>query len=161
MDGAMRQIVLLRGVNIGARNRIAMPKLRETLQAAGFADVATYLQSGNVVLTSDASPACSPSPTKPVEGSDSGACERQVMHRTRRGGEHLVHRDLAAVEGPRRTCHVKAPDPLPLLTCFNDRRLAPGREIGEPAAERQRVVLAKRLDVAHLETRQLERPHRR
>jgi uncharacterized protein (DUF1697 family) len=57
MNGAMRQIVLLRGVNIGARNRVAMPKLRDTLQAAGFADVATYLQSGNVVLTSNASPA--------------------------------------------------------------------------------------------------------
>jgi uncharacterized protein (DUF1697 family) len=57
MHGAMRQIVLLRGVNIGPRNRIAMPKLRDTLDAAGFADVATYLQSGNVVLTSDASPA--------------------------------------------------------------------------------------------------------
>ena len=53
----MRQIVLLRGVNLGARNRIAMPKLRDALTAAGFADVATYLQSGNVLLTSDASPA--------------------------------------------------------------------------------------------------------
>ena len=50
----MRQIVLLRGINIGPRNRIAMPRLREVLSDAGFADVATYVQSGNVVLTSDA-----------------------------------------------------------------------------------------------------------
>ena len=54
--GAMRQIVLLRGINLGARNRIAMPALRDALAAAGFADVATYVQSGNVVLTSTASP---------------------------------------------------------------------------------------------------------
>ena len=52
----MRQIVLLRGVNLGARNRIAMPKLRDAMTAAGFAEVATYVQSGNVVLTSDAPP---------------------------------------------------------------------------------------------------------
>ncbi len=52
----MRQIVLLRGINLGSRNRIAMPRLRQVLSEAGFADVATYLQSGNVLLTSDAAP---------------------------------------------------------------------------------------------------------
>ena len=51
-----RQIVLLRGINLGSRNRIAMPKLREVLAEAGFEDVQTYLQSGNVVLSSNASP---------------------------------------------------------------------------------------------------------
>ena len=47
-----RHIVLLRGINVGSRNRIAMPALREALEKAGFDDVRTYLQSGNVVLTS-------------------------------------------------------------------------------------------------------------
>ncbi len=51
-----RQIVLLRGVNLGARNRIAMPELRDALTDAGFDDVTTYVQSGNVVLSSTASP---------------------------------------------------------------------------------------------------------
>ena len=49
-----RYVVLLRGINIGPRNRIAMPALREALGAAGFEDVETYVQSGNVVLTSGA-----------------------------------------------------------------------------------------------------------
>ena len=49
----MRQIVLLRGINLGARNRVSMPELRELLAGAGFEDVRTYLQSGNVVLSSD------------------------------------------------------------------------------------------------------------
>jgi uncharacterized protein (DUF1697 family) len=49
-------IVLLRGINIGARNRIPMAELRETLAGAAFDDVRTYLQSGNVVLSSDATP---------------------------------------------------------------------------------------------------------
>ena len=52
----MRQIVLLRGINLGARNRIAMPELRRAFAEAGFEDVRTYLQSGNLVLSSRARP---------------------------------------------------------------------------------------------------------
>lgn len=47
-----RQVVLLRGINIGPRNRIPMPELRAALEGAGFEEVATYVQSGNVVLSS-------------------------------------------------------------------------------------------------------------
>jgi uncharacterized protein (DUF1697 family) len=50
----VRQIVLLRGINLGPNRRVAMPALREALTAAGFAEVQTYAQSGNVVLSSDA-----------------------------------------------------------------------------------------------------------
>jgi uncharacterized protein (DUF1697 family) len=48
--------VLLRGINLGSRNRIAMPDLRQRLEEAGMDEVGTYLQSGNVVVSSDASP---------------------------------------------------------------------------------------------------------
>jgi uncharacterized protein (DUF1697 family) len=51
-----RHIVLLRGINLGPRNRIAMGELREALEEAGFEDVRTHLQSGNVVLTSTVKP---------------------------------------------------------------------------------------------------------
>lgn len=50
-----RQIVLLRGINIGSRKRVAMPKLREILEDAGYRDVQTYVQSGNVVLSTSKS----------------------------------------------------------------------------------------------------------
>jgi uncharacterized protein (DUF1697 family) len=49
-----QHILLLRGINVGTHNRIAMPALRELLGDAGFDDVRTYLQSGNVVLSSRA-----------------------------------------------------------------------------------------------------------
>ena len=52
----MKPIVLLRGVNVGGRNRVAMPALREALEEAGMQDVVTYVQSGNVVLSSNAKP---------------------------------------------------------------------------------------------------------
>jgi uncharacterized protein (DUF1697 family) len=51
-----RQIALLRGINLGQHNRIAMPALREALSAAGFDDVRTYVQSGNVVFGAEATP---------------------------------------------------------------------------------------------------------
>ena len=51
-----RHIVLLRGVNVGSHNRVAMPKLRDALADAGYDDVATYLQSGNVLLSSGRRP---------------------------------------------------------------------------------------------------------
>jgi uncharacterized protein (DUF1697 family) len=51
------RIVFLRGVNLGARNRIGMAELRDVLEDAGFDEVRTYLQSGNAVLSSRAAPA--------------------------------------------------------------------------------------------------------
>ena len=50
-----RLVVLLRGIYIGSRNRISMPELRKAFEDAGYDDVRTYLQSGNVVLSSTAS----------------------------------------------------------------------------------------------------------
>jgi uncharacterized protein (DUF1697 family) len=52
----VRQIVLLRGINLGPTNRVAMPALRELLGERGFEDVRTYVQSGNIVLESKLSP---------------------------------------------------------------------------------------------------------
>ena len=45
-------VSLLRGINLGARNKVPMPALREALTSAGLTDVRTYLQSGNVVSRS-------------------------------------------------------------------------------------------------------------
>jgi uncharacterized protein (DUF1697 family) len=52
-----RYAVLLRGINVGRAQRVAMADLRARLGAAGFEDVATLLNSGNVVLGSSASAA--------------------------------------------------------------------------------------------------------
>jgi uncharacterized protein (DUF1697 family) len=44
-------VALLRGINLGARNKVAMPALRSVLESLGHEDVVTYIQSGNVVFT--------------------------------------------------------------------------------------------------------------
>jgi uncharacterized protein (DUF1697 family) len=46
-------IALLRGVNVAGKNRIRMAALKSAFESLGFADVETYLQSGNVVFRAD------------------------------------------------------------------------------------------------------------
>lgn len=50
-------VALLRGVNLAGRNKIAMPALRTLVEGLGYDDVATYIQSGNVILTTSDSAA--------------------------------------------------------------------------------------------------------
>jgi len=45
-------VVLLRGVNVGGANRLAMSDLRDLVGGLGHSEVVTYIQSGNVVLKS-------------------------------------------------------------------------------------------------------------
>ncbi|MFC6237620.1 DUF1697 domain-containing protein [Longivirga aurantiaca] len=45
-------VALLRAVNLGSHNKVSMPALRTALAEAGYADVRTYMQSGNVILSS-------------------------------------------------------------------------------------------------------------
>jgi uncharacterized protein (DUF1697 family) len=51
------RIALLRGINIGPRQRVKMPELRKLLEDLGHTDVETLVQSGNVVFSSRAKPA--------------------------------------------------------------------------------------------------------
>jgi uncharacterized protein (DUF1697 family) len=46
----VRWVVLLRAVNLGARNKVPMAQLRTLLEEAGYGDVRTYIASGNVLL---------------------------------------------------------------------------------------------------------------
>jgi uncharacterized protein (DUF1697 family) len=48
-------VALLRGINLGARNKVPMPELRRLLEEGGYRDVRTYIQSGNVLFTTKAS----------------------------------------------------------------------------------------------------------
>lgn len=48
-----RYVAFLRGINVSGKNKISMAKLKAEFEAAGFLDVSTYLNSGNVVFTSE------------------------------------------------------------------------------------------------------------
>ena len=47
-------VALLRGINVGGRNKVAMADLRSVVESLGWAEVATYVQSGNVVFSAEA-----------------------------------------------------------------------------------------------------------
>ena len=44
-------VALLRGINVGGNNKIAMADLRDVVASLGHTDVSTYIQSGNVLFT--------------------------------------------------------------------------------------------------------------
>jgi uncharacterized protein (DUF1697 family) len=49
-------VILMRGINVGGKNKVSMAKLRRCLEEQGFENVKTYLNSGNVLLESKQSP---------------------------------------------------------------------------------------------------------
>jgi uncharacterized protein (DUF1697 family) len=67
----MRYVALLRAVNLGGNSKIAMTDLRSVLGGLGYADVATYLQSGNAVFSGRDEP-----PAKVAEAVASGLLRR-------------------------------------------------------------------------------------
>lgn len=46
-------VSLFRGINVGGRNMIRMKELKEYYETLGFHDVITFIQSGNVICTTD------------------------------------------------------------------------------------------------------------
>lgn len=47
----VKHVSLLRGINVGGKNRLKMDALKQAFADAGAATVTTYIQSGNVVFT--------------------------------------------------------------------------------------------------------------
>ncbi len=50
MPGMTTYVALLRGVNLGGRNKVAMPALRELAERLGYTAVRTYINSGNLIF---------------------------------------------------------------------------------------------------------------
>jgi len=50
-----KYIILLRGINVGGINTISMKELKELLEKNGFRDVLSYINSGNIIFSSEIS----------------------------------------------------------------------------------------------------------
>ena len=48
-----RYLALLRGINVGGKNIIAKDDLRQCFEDLGYANVRTYIQSGNILFRSN------------------------------------------------------------------------------------------------------------
>lgn len=51
-----KYVALLRGINVGGNHKVEMQKLKTVFEKLGFADVSTYINSGNVLFGSRAIP---------------------------------------------------------------------------------------------------------
>lgn len=51
-----RYVALLRGINVGGNNKIAMKELAEAFRAGGYDEVSTYINSGNVLFSAESQP---------------------------------------------------------------------------------------------------------
>ena len=47
-----RYVAFLRGINLGPTNKISMPELRELAEGLGYTEVASYINSGNLIFSS-------------------------------------------------------------------------------------------------------------
>ena len=47
-----KYVALLRGINVGGNNRVEMKKLKTVFESLGYANVSTYINSGNVIFES-------------------------------------------------------------------------------------------------------------
>ncbi|MCX5497279.1 DUF1697 domain-containing protein [Kaistia dalseonensis] len=56
MTRAVPHIALLRAINVGGSGKVGMAELRALFEAQGFQDVATLLQTGNIVFTGPDAP---------------------------------------------------------------------------------------------------------
>ena len=50
----MEYVALLRGINVGGKNKVVMSELREQIAAEGYGNVRTYINSGNLLFEADA-----------------------------------------------------------------------------------------------------------
>jgi len=130
-------VVLLRGINLGPKNRLPMPALRAELVEAGFKKVRTYVQSGNIVLE-----------TTMDEEQLSGAVQRLIADRfglqvavLARGVEEL---ERVVAENPFPELAAQAPKRFQVTFLRGVTRPGLGESLLEVAAPAERVEVRAR-----------------
>jgi uncharacterized protein (DUF1697 family) len=80
-------VALLRGINVGGHAQVKMDDLRQVFRSLGHTDVTTYIQSGNVIFTSDA-----PLPAQSLESAVNAALgmDITIVLRTREDLRRVV-----------------------------------------------------------------------
>ena len=102
--GAKRFVALLRGVNVGGRNAVAMADLREAFETGGYVAVSTWIQSGNVLFETD-------TPSDSMEHEIEAMLERRfgfpfvVVVKSHRQLSNVVDKAPKGFGGTPETCH--------------------------------------------------------
>ena len=48
----MKYVLLLRGINVGGKNKVSMADLKNMISTLGYENVITYINSGNIIFNS-------------------------------------------------------------------------------------------------------------
>lgn len=110
-----RHIVLLRGINVGRHNRIAMAEFKALLTDLGYTEVRTLLNSGNAVVTTPDADSAAVARRIQKAISDSFGLSIAVMVRSRAQVESVIARNPMPEEAERAPSyfHVGFCDPAP------------------------------------------------
>jgi len=76
-------VVLVRGINVGGRSKLAMADLREIAEGCGFEQVRTYIQSGNLVCSTPETSSAAVAATLEKALAEATELQPAVMARTR------------------------------------------------------------------------------
>ncbi len=138
-------IALLRGINVGGRNKISMAELRDLVADLGFLDVASHLQSGNLVFGAPGS-----EPAQAACAIEAAIAERlglniAVLARTSAELARVVRahplQDIATNPSRLLVVFLSAPVDRTLIGEVDERQFAPDRFV---AGEREIYVWAPR-----------------
>ena len=116
----MRCAILLRAVNVAGRGRLPMADLREALEAGGLREVATYIQSGNVVADVDGDPV---------------AAARAAMERRFGAAPRMVALTGEAFRDMLATCPYPEADPARVVALVHDGAAPDALRLSALAAE--------------------------
>ena len=101
-------VALLRGINVGGNNLIKMVALRACFEAQGFRDVATYIQSGNVLFAAR-EPGC-----RSADPTDRRRCSLRPSTTRRASCSAVGRRCATIVEPARRPASAREPASVPV-----------------------------------------------
>ncbi|MEV3902368.1 DUF1697 domain-containing protein [Mycobacterium sp. NPDC050551] len=150
--GMTRYVALLRGINVGGRNKISMADLRSVFESLEFEDVTTYIQSGNVLFSSDA-------PRASLESSIEGMLEARlgiplvVVVRSHRQLRAVVHRAPSGFGEQPDTYHSDVVFLKPPLTAAQAMRIVDVRDGVDQAWPGSGAVYFARLSARRTESR--------
>jgi len=98
-------VVLLRGINVGRHRRVTMADLRAALGAAGYPDVETYVQSGNLLVNTRVGAARLTADVEAALRTDLGLDVDAVVRTGSQLGKVLTANPLLADRVPTSTLH--------------------------------------------------------
>ena len=134
-----RTVALLRGVNVGGRNKLPMADLRVAMTTAGFEGAATYLQSGNIIF--DVAPPGCDDVAAALQGLIQDRFEVSSPVVLRQGTEIAsvaTNNPFLADEDDPARLHVTFLDAAPGMDCLE--RLDPDRSPGDRFCVRDREI---------------------